>query len=81
MAQAGGRTQLLQRIDDPKTRKLIIDGIVERILFDRGGGHPKNIFISKSSWNTSLEGKNLAELCNERDLEQVLTTQQWLSLK
>jgi N-acyl-D-aspartate/D-glutamate deacylase len=43
--------------------------VVERILFDRGGGHPKNIFISKSSWNTSLEGKNLAELCIERDLE------------
>ena len=68
-AQAGGRKQLLQRIDDPKTRKLIVDEITERILFDRGGGHPKNIFISKSSWNTSLEGKNLAELCLERDLE------------
>ena len=68
-AQAGGRTDLLQRIDDPNTRKLIIDGIIERILFDRGGGHPKNIFISKSSWNTSLEGKNLAELCIERGLE------------
>ena len=68
-AQAGGRTELLQRIDDPRTRKLIVDGIIERILFDRGGGHPKNIFISKSSWNTSLEGKNLAELCIERGLE------------
>ncbi|MDC1009196.1 D-aminoacylase [Gammaproteobacteria bacterium] len=68
-AQAGGRIDLLQRIDDPKTRKLIIDGIIKRILFDRGGGHPKNIFISKSSWNTSLEGKNLAELCIERNLE------------
>ena len=68
-AQAGGRKDLLQRIDDHKTRKLIIDGIIERILFDRGGGHAKNIFISKSSWNTSLEGKNLAELCIERDLE------------
>ena len=68
-AQAGGRIELLQRIDDPKTRKLIVDGIIERILFDRGGGHPKNIFISKSSWNTSLEGKNLAELCIERNLE------------
>ena len=68
-AQAGGREELLGRIDDPKTRQLIIDGVVERILFDRGGGHPKNIFISKSSWNTSLEGKNLAELCIERDLE------------
>ena len=68
-AQAGGRSELLQRIDDPKTRKLIVDEIIERILFDRGGGHPKNIFISKSSWNTSLEGKNLAELCIERNLE------------
>jgi N-acyl-D-amino-acid deacylase len=68
-AQAGGRTELLQRIDDPKTRRLIVDEIIERILFDRGGGHPKNIFISKSSWNTSLEGKNLAELCIERNLE------------
>ena len=53
----------------PKTRQLIIDEIIERILFDRGGGHPKNIFISKSSWNTSMEGKNLAELCIERNLE------------
>jgi N-acyl-D-amino-acid deacylase len=68
-AQAGGRNNLLARIDDPKTRQLIIDGIIERILFDRGGGHPKNIFISKSSWNTSMEGKNLAELCIERNLE------------
>jgi len=68
-AQAGGRNSLLARIDDPKTRQLIIDGIIERILFDRGGGHPKNIFISKSSWNTSMEGKNLAELCIERNLE------------
>ena len=68
-AQAGGRKKLLARIDDPKTRQLIIDGVVERILFDRGGGHPKNIFISKSSWNTSMEGKNLAELCIERNLE------------
>jgi len=68
-AQAGGRKKLLARIDDPKTRQLIIDGVIERILFDRGGGHPKNIFISKSSWNTSMEGKNLAELCIERNLE------------
>ena len=68
-AQAGGRNSLLARMDDPKTRQLIIDEIIERILFDRGGGHPKNIFISKSSWNTSMEGKNLAELCIERNLE------------
>jgi N-acyl-D-amino-acid deacylase len=68
-AQAGGREELLQRIDDPDTRQLLIDGIIDRILFDRGGGHPKNIFISKNSWNTSMEGKNLADLCIEKGLE------------
>ena len=68
-AQAGGRNNLLARIDDPDTRQLIIDEIIKRILFDRGGGHPKNVFISKSSWDTSMEGKNLAELCIERNLE------------
>jgi len=51
-AQEGGRKELLKRIDDPETRKILIEGIVERILFDRGGGHPKNVFISKSSWDT-----------------------------
>lgn len=68
-AQAGGRKDLLKRIEDPKTRQLLIDGIVQRILFDRGGGHPKNIFISKNTWDTSMEGKNLADLCLERGLE------------
>ncbi len=61
-AQAGGRKALLERIDDPATRQLLIDGIIERILYDRGGGHPKNIFISKNTWDTSMEGKNLADL-------------------
>ena len=68
-AQAGGRKELLKRIDDPETRKILIDGVVDRILFDRGGGHPKNIFISKNTWDTSMEGKNLADLCTERSLE------------
>jgi len=68
-AQAGGRKDLLKRIDDPKTRQLLIDGIVQRILYDRGGGHPKNIFISKNTWDTSMEGKNLADLCIENGLE------------
>jgi dihydroorotase/N-acyl-D-amino-acid deacylase len=68
-AQAGGRIELLKRIDDKETRQLLIDGIVKRILYDRGGGHPKNVFISKNTWDTSMEGKNLADLCIERNLD------------
>jgi dihydroorotase/N-acyl-D-amino-acid deacylase len=68
-AQAGGRKELLKRINDSDTRQLLIDEIVQRILYDRGGGHPKNIFISKNTWDTSMEGKNLADLCVEKGLE------------
>ena len=68
-AQAGGRKALVERIDNPLTRQILIDGIVERILFDRGGGHPKNVVISKNTWDTTMEGKNLAELCSDRQLD------------
>lgn len=68
-AQAGGRSELLKRINDPEIRKILIQGIVEKILFDRGGGDPKNVFISKNTWDTSMEGKNLADLCIDKNLE------------
>ena len=61
-AQAGGRDSLLARIANPSTRVKIKAGIVARILYDRGGGHPKNIFISECRWNPEYEGKNLAQL-------------------
>lgn len=68
-AQEGGRDKLLDRINSPETRPLVKDAIIEKILFDRGGGHPKNVFISRNSWDQSMEGKNLADLTIERGLE------------
>ena len=43
--------------------------MVERILFDRGGGDPANVFISRNSWDPSMAGKNLAELAMEAGME------------
>lgn len=68
-AQEGGTEQLIARIDSQETRPLLKAAVVEKILFDRGGGDPKNIFISRSAWNRNLEGKNLAELATERGME------------
>lgn len=68
-AQEGGNAQLLARIDSQETRPVLKAAVVERILFDRGGGDPKNVFISRSTWNRNLEGKNLAELAIENGLE------------
>ncbi|WP_439105834.1 N-acyl-D-amino-acid deacylase family protein [Congregibacter sp.] len=68
-AQEGGREQLLARINDPETQAVVKAAVVDKILFDRGGGHPKNIFISGCDWDRELEGKNLAEITSERGLE------------
>ncbi|MEX2132362.1 MAG: D-aminoacylase, partial [Pseudohongiellaceae bacterium] len=68
-AQEGGNEQLIARIDSLETRPTLKAAVVENILFDRGGGDPKNVFISRSTWNRNLEGKNLAEIAIERGME------------
>lgn len=68
-AQEGGRERLLERINSPETQGTLKAAVIDKILFDRGGGHPKNVFISRNSWDRSMEGKNLADLTLERGLE------------
>ena len=68
-AQEGGTEELIDRIDNPEIQGKLVDSIVERILFDRGGGHPKNIYISRCEWNTTFEGKSLAEILISRNIE------------
>ena len=64
-AQEGGRGRMLERIESPETRAAIKNEVVLKILYDRGGGDPKNIFISRNTWDPSMTGKNLAELTVE----------------
>jgi len=64
-AQEGGRVRMLERIESPETRAAIKNEVVLKILYDRGGGDPKNIFISRNTWDPSMTGKNLAELTVE----------------
>lgn len=68
-AQEGGSDRLLERINSPETRGSIKNEVVEKILYDRGGGDPKNIFISRNSWAPEMAGKNLAELTIEAGME------------
>ncbi|MEO2196196.1 MAG: amidohydrolase family protein, partial [bacterium] len=71
-AQAGGRDELLARLDDPETRRRIRGEIVYRIEHDRGGGDPQNVVIGLCTWDRSLEGKSLAEILAERETEVTL---------
>jgi dihydroorotase/N-acyl-D-amino-acid deacylase len=68
-AQEGGNQQMIARIDSRETRQTIKNEIVDKILFDRGGGHPRNVFISRNAWDRTMEGRNLAELTEERGRE------------
>ena len=68
-AQAGGTEALLAIWNDNALRQELKDGIVDRILYDRGGGSPANIVISFCDWDSSLEGKSLADIANERGIE------------
>tara|TARA_B100001113_G_scaffold319314_1_gene287904 strand:+ start:494 stop:2110 length:1617 start_codon:yes stop_codon:yes gene_type:complete len=68
-AQEDGDDRMIQRIKSPETRNIIKNEVINKILFGRGGGHPKNIFISRNSWDPSMTGKNLAQLTQEAGLE------------
>ena len=68
-AQEGGRDQMLARINSPETRSTIKNEVVAKILYDRGGGDPKNVFISRNSWAPEMAGKNLADLAIEAGME------------
>ena len=68
-AQAGGREEMLSRINSAETYSTIKNEVVAKILYDRGGGDPKNVFISRNSWDPDMAGKNLAELAFDAGLE------------
>lgn len=68
-AQEGGRDAMLDRINSPETRQTIKNEVVAKILYDRGGGDPSNVFISRNSWDPEMAGKNLADLAIEAGLE------------
>ncbi|MCE2541153.1 MAG: D-aminoacylase [Acidobacteria bacterium] len=68
-AQAGGTQELIARLQDPETRRRIRGEIVYRIEHDRGGGDPANIVIGLCEWDRLLEGKSLADILAEREVE------------
>jgi len=65
-AMEGGKEKLADRAKKPETRKRIEEAILNNILYDRGGGDPKNIVISSCETDPSLEGKSLAQILERR---------------
>jgi dihydroorotase/N-acyl-D-amino-acid deacylase len=65
-AQEGGREKMAERLKDPATRARIKADVAQRIELDRGGGDPANIQFSHCDWDSSLDGKTLADVTRDR---------------
>jgi N-acyl-D-aspartate/D-glutamate deacylase len=61
-ALEGSRSDIENRLKDPKQRQRIVKGIVENIVHDRGGNDIQNIMVVVFASNPHLEGKNLEEI-------------------
>ncbi len=65
----GGNDSLLKRLNDPKLREQIKQGIIENMKSDRGSGDPANIQIGSCRWKPEYQGKTLAQILRERGVE------------
>lgn len=61
-----GQEAFLERLRAPEQRARIVAAIVQNIETDRGGGDPKNVVMASCSFDSSMAGKNLAELTASR---------------
>jgi len=68
-AQEGGREETLKRLRDPASRARIKAESARIIREERGGGDPRNVVIANCQWDTTLAGKNLADVARRRGVE------------
>ena len=68
-ALEGGKEKIKERLEDHELREKIKEGTIYNILYDRGGGDPASIVVSSYSPDSSLEGKNIAEITMMRGKE------------
>ena len=71
-ALEGGPADVAGRLRDAGQRARIKTAIIEALMYDRGGGDPKNVQIAACAWDPSLAGKNLADITRARGAEPTL---------
>jgi dihydroorotase/N-acyl-D-amino-acid deacylase len=68
-AMAGGSAEFRKRLAIPALKDSIVRGIVQNILTDRGGGDLARVQFARVTWDTSLEGKTLADWARRQGME------------
>jgi len=69
---AGDEQDRMARLQDETVRARIKASIIENLMYDRGGNDPSRVAIASCEWDLSLNGKNLAEILQERNLEPTM---------
>lgn len=64
----GGRDRFLERLEDPEKREEIYESMAENL--ERRGG-PHRIMMRRVRYDTSLEGKTLEDIAENRDISAV----------
>ena len=67
-AQEGGEEKARARLRDPADRPRIMAETTRLIREERGGGDPRRVVLSSCEWDSSLDGRNLAEVAAKRGL-------------
>ena len=67
-ALEGGLKATLGRLKDPAQRARAKSEVAAIIQNERGGGDPRNVAVSFCDWDSSLAGKNLADIAVLRGL-------------
>jgi N-acyl-D-amino-acid deacylase len=78
---AGDEETRQNRYRDPDTRASIKAGIIDNLVNDRGGNDPSRVAIANCRWDTSLNGKNLAEVLQDRGLDVTMPNAAELALE
>ncbi len=65
----GGNDALKARLDDPEQRAKVREGIVYAMVNERGGNDPSRVALANCKWDPSLNGLDLAEVLQQREIE------------
>jgi dihydroorotase/N-acyl-D-amino-acid deacylase len=71
-ALEGGIKGARERLEDPEQRAKILAETTRLIATERGGGDPRNVRIVRCNWDETLNGKNLAQVTQQRGAEATI---------
>jgi dihydroorotase/N-acyl-D-amino-acid deacylase len=80
-ALAGGNRMFRQRLEQPALRDSIMAGIIWNIENDRGGGDIARVQLARVEWDTTLEGKTLADWAARENRPATAETGAWLVIE